>query len=48
MIPVAKLGHWVARSFAVGNRILIREYVAWIRETILPAWRAANENAPDT
>lgn len=36
MVPVAEFGRRVARGLEIGERQLIREFVAWVREAIAP------------
>jgi Uma2 family endonuclease len=36
MLPMAEMSRWVERGLAMGERQWIREFVAWVRETIAP------------
>lgn len=36
MLPIPEFSHWIARGLEMSERQLIREFVAWVRETILP------------
>lgn len=43
MVPIESLSEWLVRAQVLDESDLIPEYVAWVRETILPTWRAADE-----
>lgn len=36
MVSIPEMNRWIVRGLEVGERQLIREFVAWINETILP------------
>jgi Uma2 family endonuclease len=41
MLPIESLSEWLVRAQVLDESDLIPEYVAWVRETIVPRWRAA-------
>lgn len=43
MLPMDSLSEWLVRGQEVEEFDLIPQFVAWVRETILPRWRAAAE-----
>lgn len=46
MVPNKEFSRWVARGLEMSERQLIREFVAWVRETILPNLPAGDRDEP--